>query len=427
MITGSKAPRMYPDYEPITVDMRVGFAERGQSYCLTLRKVFSFTTFNALTTKRLKSYIGTVTQLVPGTLNPEIDNNVSLRKVIRDELSAVQKNRAELMTQRGTRGIPFFVLLVCVLTNVIFFLVRPDYFGLFIAASFYLNMYYFITLLIPTNFKTANLPAADLSRFHTWLKEIGVTSGTTQFTRLFINSLFMNSRALSLGIGLIFSLDIVFTLIHVTRGLPLNTALIVIAQCGVIIIFYLLVWKVEPFSTTYVKRVEKVKRILHRQKLPPRLVTAMFLFGFLLAIFLFLTTIIYLPGVTLNAFLNQSQLAELGHLFTLLAILAISQYFIIRYIHGITSRTMADRLFDFKEQSLTELLDRENKTLSGSLNPRDNPLETSALLLESKIFIIKRNSLAGLFPVFVVDLDFSVMMDSTTLTAIKGYIVERKQ
>jgi hypothetical protein len=131
--------------------------------------------------------------------------------------------------------------------------------------------------------------------------------------------------------------------------------------------------------------------------------------------------------VTLNAFLNQSQLAELGHLFTLLAILATSQYFIIRYIHGITSRRMADRLFDFKEQSLTELLDRENQTLFGSLNPRDTPLETSALLLESKIFIIKRNSLAGLFPVFVVDLDFSVLMDSTTLTAIKGYIVERKQ
>ena len=368
-----------------------------------------------------------MTQLASGTLNPEIDNNVSLRKVIRDELSAVQKNRVELMTQRGTHGIPFFVLLVCVLTNVIFFLVRPDYFGLFIAASFYLNMYYFITLLIPTNFKPASLPAADLSRFHTWLKEIGVTSGTTRFTRLFINSLFMNSRALSLGIGLIFSLDIVFTLIHVTRGLPLNTALIVIAQCAVIIVFYLLVWKVEPFSTTYVKRMEKVKRSLHRQKLPPRLVTAMFLFGFLLAIFLFLTTIIYLPGVTLNAFLNQSQLAELGHLFTLLAILATSQYFIIRYIHGITSRRMADRLFDFKEQSLTELLDRENQTLFGSLNPRDTPLETSALLLESKIFIIKRNSLAGLFPVFVVDLDFSVLMDSTTLTAIKGYIVERKQ
>ncbi|MDO8872236.1 MAG: hypothetical protein Q7V05_05845 [Methanoregula sp.] len=316
---------------------------------------------------------------------------------------------------------------MCVLTNVIFSLVRPDYFGLFIAASFYLNMYYFITLLIPTNFQATSLPAADLSRFHTWLKEIGVKSGTTQFTRLFINSLFMNSRALSLGIGLIFSIDIVFTLIHFTQGLPLRTTLIVIVQCAIIVIFYLVVWKMEPFSTTYVKKVEEAKRTLRRQKMPPQLVTAMFIFGFLLAIFLFLTTMIYLPGVTLNAFLDQSQLTELGHLFSLLAILAFSQYFIIRYIHGITSRTMADRIFDFKEQSLKELLDMECSCTSQDSDTDQNPLEISAQLLESKIFIIKRNSLAGTFPVFVVDLDFSVMMDSTTLTAIKGYIVERKQ
>jgi hypothetical protein len=331
------------------------------------------------------------------------------------------------MTPKGPRRIQLLVLFACVLTNVIFSLARPDYVALFIAASFYLNMYYFITLLVPTNFQKAKLPAADISRFQAWLKEIGVTSGTTRFTRLFINALFMNSRALSLGIGLIFSIDIVFTLIHFTRGLPLRTTVIVIAQCAIIVIFYLLVWKMEPFSTAYVKKVEMVKSSLHRQKLPPHLVTAMFIFGFLLAIFLFLTTIIFLPGVTLNAFLNQSELTELGHLFSLLAILAISQYFIIRYIHGITSRTMADRLFDFKENSLKELLDTGNPARPGSPDPDENPLGTSALLLESKIFIVKRNSLAGAFPVFVVDLDFSVLMDSTTLTAIKGYIVERKQ
>lgn len=383
--------------------------------------------FNALTTKSSESHIDTVTQLADGTINTETHNDVPFRQIIRDELSAVRQNRAELMTQRGPQGILFFVLLVCVLTNVIFSLVRPDYFGLFIAASFYLNMYYFITLLIPTNFQATSLPAADLSRFHTWLKEIGVKSGTTQFTRLFINSLFMNSRALSLGIGLIFSIDIVFTLIHFTQGLPLRTTLIVIVQCAIIVIFYLVVWKMEPFSTTYVKKVEEAKRTLRRQKMPPQLVTAMFIFGFLLAIFLFLTTMIYLPGVTLNAFLDQSQLTELGHLFSLLAILAFSQYFIIRYIHGITSRTMADRIFDFKEQSLKELLDMECSCTSQDSDTDQNPLEISAQLLESKIFIIKRNSLAGTFPVFVVDLDFSVMMDSTTLTAIKGYIVERKQ
>jgi hypothetical protein len=375
----------------------------------------------------VKSPIDTVTQLADSAITTKSHNNHPFRQIIRQELSAVQQSRAGLMTQRGHQGILVFVLFVCVLTNVIFSLIRPDYFGLFIAASFYLNMYYFITLLIPTNFQAASLPAADLSRFHTWLKEIGVTSGTTQFTRLFINSLFMNSRALSLGIGLIFSIDIVFALIHFTRGLPLRTTIIVISQCAIIVIFYLLVWKMEPFSTTYVKKVEDAKRTLRRRKLPPQLVTAVFIFGFLLAIFLFLTTMIYLPGVTLNAFLNQSELTELGHLFGLLAILAISQYFIIRYIHGFTSRTMAERIFDFKEQSLTELLDRENMARQKNSDSDENPLETSALLLESKIFIIKRNSLAGAFPVFVVDLDFSVMMDSTTLTAIKGYIVERKQ
>jgi len=370
---------------------------------------------------------GTVIQLSDGTITPETHNEGSFKQIIRDELSAVQKNRAELMTPRGHKGIYFFVLLLCILTNAIFFLVRPDYFGLFIAASFYLNMFYFFSLLIPTNFQSANLPAADLSRLHTWLKEIGVTSGTTRFTRLFINALFLNSRTLSLGIGLIFSIDIVFALIHFTRGLPLRTTIIVQAQCAIIVIFYLLVWKMEPFSTRYVKKVDEVKRTLRRQKLPPQLVTGMFIFGFLLAIFLFLTTMIYLPGVTLNAFLNQSDLTELGHLFTLLAILAISQYFIVRYIHGFTSRSMADRIFDFKEQSLTELLERENMSMPENSDSYENPLETSALLLESKIFTLKRNSLAGIFPVFVVDLDFSVLMDSTTLTAIKGYIVERKQ
>jgi len=382
--------------------------------------------FNALQPKVVKSHPGTVTQLSADTMVSGARNEIPLNGIIREELSSVQKKRAELMMQNGHQKIHVLVLFACVLTNVIFSMFRSDYFGLFIAASFYLNMYYFITLLIPTNFNKTNLPAADLSRFHTWLKEIGVPSGTSQFTRLFINALFMNSRALSLGIGLIFTIDIVFALIHSTRGLPLDTTVIVIAQCAIIVIFYLLVWKMEPFSTTYVQKVEVVKNSLHRQKLPPWLVTAVFVFGFLLSIFLFLTTIIFLPGVTLNAFLDQSQLTELGHLFSLLAILAVSQYFIIRYIHGITSRTMADRLFDFKEQSLTELLDTGNKAHSGCRDPDENPLGTSALLLESKIFIIKRNSLAGIFPVFVVDLDFSVLMDITTLTVIRGYIVERK-
>jgi len=382
--------------------------------------------FNAQDIQNSETNTSRVRPLTAGTTNTGDTGDIPLRQVIQDELTSVEKHRADLMIPQSPRGIHVVVLVLCVLVNVVFFLSLPDYFGLFIAASFYLNMYYFITLILPTNFEKTRLPAADLSRVRAWLKEIGVTTGTTRFTRLFINALFMNSRALTLGICLIFSIDIAFTLVHYTRGLPLGITAIVIAQCAIIVTFYLLVWKMEPFSTTYMDKVEQVKRHLHRRNMPPWFVTAVFLFGFMLAIFLFLTTIIYLPGVTLQAFLNQSQLTELGHLFSLLAILAFSQYFIIRYIHGITSRAMADRLFDFKEDSLRDLLDAETETRSGNPSPGQNPLETGTLLLESKIFMVKRSTLAGTFPVFILDLDFSVLMDTTTMTAIKGYIVERQ-
>jgi len=362
--------------------------------------------------------------LSPDAVISSSPTEIPLSQVISDELSAVRKNRAGLMTDPGHSRIHIGILILCIGINAIYFLIRPDYLYLVIAASFYLNMYYFITLLIPQNFnKNAGLPKADFSRFRTWLKEIGLTSGTTRFTKLFINSLFINSRTLSLGISLIFTIDILYAIrAHTSLELPIKTTIIVISQCVIIVVFYLLVWKVEPFSVKYVKSVEQVKRRLTHERLPPQIITVMFLIGFLIALVLFLTTIILLPGITLQAFLDQSQLTKLGNLVALLTVLGLSQYFIIRYIHGITSRTMAGRLFDYKENVLQDL---QNTVGSHNANP-ENRAETTTRLLETKIYTIKRNTLTGFFPVFVVDLDFSVILDSTTRTAIRGYIGDTK-
>jgi len=347
-----------------------------------------------------------------------------LSRVIRDELSAVRKNRSELITGEVHSLFHICVLILCIGINGMYFLFRRDYCALFIAASYYLNMYYFIILLIPQNVKKkAGIPNLTLSRFRDWLKEIGLTSGTARFTKLFMNSIFINSRTLSLGIGLIFTIDILYAIrAHTVLELPLRTTVIVISQCAMIVVFYLLVWKVEPFSMKYVQSVERVKRRLIHEKIPRNLITIMFAAGFLIALVLFLTTIILLPGITLNAFLDQSRLTELGNLFSLITLLAISQYFIIRYIHGITSRRMAERLFDYKE---FELLELQNTVGSGN-NSVENRTETTSRLLETKIYTIKKNTLKGFFPVFVVDLDFSVILDSTTRIAISGYIGDKK-
>jgi len=337
----------------------------------------------------------------PDAAIPGSPSEIPIENVIRNELSVVRKSRAGLMTDQVFPRIHIGILLVCIGINLMYFLYRPDYLVLFIAASFYVNMYYFIIVLVLQNVQKTTGPKADLSLFLSRLKEIGLKSGTTRFTKLFTNTIFMNSRTLSLGICLIFAIDILYAMwAYTSMGLPLRPTVIVISQCAIIIVFYLLVWKVKLFSLNYVKR------------------TVLFLIGFLFAAVLFFTTIIILPGITLNAFLAQSRLSELGDLFVLLAVLAISQYFIVRSIHGSTSRTMAEDFFDYKEHLLMGLQDMVR---SGN-NSIENRAETTTRLLETKIYTIKRNTLSGFFPVFVVDLDFSVILDSTTETAIVRYI-----
>jgi hypothetical protein len=342
-----------------------------------------------------------MSQPSPDAAIPGATSDIPIEKLIREELSAVRKSRAGLMTDQVHPRIHIGIILGCIGINLIYFLYRPDYFVLFIAASFYVNMYYFIIVLVLQNVQKSSGTKTDLSQFRNRLNEIGLKSGTTRFTKLFTNTIFMNSRTLSLGICLIFAIDILYTMwAYFFMGLPFSLAIIVISQCAIIIVFYLLVWKVKLFSLKYVKR------------------TILFLFGFLFAAILFFTTIIILPGMTLSAFLAQSRLSELGDLFVYLAVLAISQYFIVRSIHGSTSRTMADDFFDYKEHLLLNLQDM----IRSGNNSGENRAETTTRLLETKIYTIRRNTISGFFPVFVVDLDFSVMLDSKTETAIMHYI-----
>ena len=350
----------------------------------------------------------------------------TLARLVERELAAAASRRTQF--ELTTEPVLFqnAVIAASILVNVLFCLTRSDYIILFVAASFYLNMFYFVSLLIPTSPGTAGLPILAIKKFQVWLKEHGITSGTRQFTRLFINAFFMNSRTLTFGIGVLFSVDIVFTLIAWYTGLPMDLALFVIVQSMIIITFYVLIWKVEPFTTGFAAHIDLVKHHLSRD-LPSWFISLLFFIGFLIIVFIFMTTIILLPGVTLNAFLTGSGLTELAYLFVLLAILALSQYVVIRSIHGKTSRVMAGRLMDYWESSLREL--RDNLSCDSPVSPqgREDRIEVTERILESRIYQIKRNALFGAFTVWVIDLDFSVMMDNKTLVAIRGYLGEKKE
>lgn len=344
---------------------------------------------------------------------------IPLREAIARELETVREKRSALLAPALRYHWQVIIILTCLTINGIFFLLRRDYVTLFVAASFYLNMGYFITLLIPTSSSGAQGSLPEIAKFRSWLSENGVRTSTTQFTQIFINSFFINSSALALGICLLFSIDIVLVIVAFTEGLlSLHTTLIIIGQSAIFIIFYTLIWKTEPFTSRFERDLHTVKTRL-AQDLPPAAISFLFLMGFLVIVLLFLTTIILMPGITLDAFMTQSGITELAHRFAPIGLLVITQYFLIRHIHGITSRAMAERLLDHREQALEELISTAG---TGAGVSSAGGYEEMTQLLETRIYTIKRNTLLETFPVFVVDLDFSVLLDSTTKLAIRGYI-----
>ena len=89
---------------------------------------------------------------------------------------------------------------------------------MFTSASFFLFMFYFVTLLIPHNLKETPLPQTEISRYLVRLRENGIIVSTRRFTRVFLNAFFINCRPLFYGFALIFSIDIVLVIAMAAQG-----------------------------------------------------------------------------------------------------------------------------------------------------------------------------------------------------------------
>ena len=215
---------------------------------------------------------------------------------------------------------------------------------LFISASFFLFMFYFVTLLIPHNLWHPSLPQTDISRYLAGLHETGIIMSTKRFTRVFLNAFFINCRPLFYGFALIFTIDIVLVIdMHRNGRLSASHTGIILFQSAAIILFYFLVWKLEPYTMSFFTDVSGMKAHLIKRNIPEPVVSFLFLLGAALALICIFSTIILLPGVTVNNVLSVSEFKELGHFFIAIGVVLVTLYFIFRYIHGITSRDLLTR------------------------------------------------------------------------------------
>jgi hypothetical protein len=345
---------------------------------------------------------------IPGTI-------ATLHKTLWTEIHKERERHRTLYASGIPGRVTLIILGVAILVNIFFFLDNPMYPLLFISASFFLFMFYFITLLIPHNLRRSSLPQTDISRYLTGLRENGIVVSTKRFTRVFLNAFFINCRPLFYGFALIFTIDIILVIEMTANGIltPSHSG-IILFQSAAIILFYFLVWKLEPYTIEFFSDVSGVKEHLINKKIPESVVSFLFLLGAALALIVIVSTIILLPGVTVNNVLSVSEFKELEHFFLAIGVVIVTLYFIMRYIHGITSRDLLTRFTDDK----TECFIRQIEITGHPVRfPSDDECpngpgvsalcRAAELLLEAQIYQIDKKTLFGTFPVYIVNPDFS--------------------
>ncbi len=121
---------------------------------------------------------------------------LSLHKTLREEIQKEQERDRSLYAAGTSGRVTLIILGAAILANIIVFLKDPLFPLLFISASFFLFMIYFITLLIPHNLRHPSLPQTEISRYLTGLRVTGITTSTKRFTGSFL-MLFLSTAALS--------------------------------------------------------------------------------------------------------------------------------------------------------------------------------------------------------------------------------------
>jgi hypothetical protein len=356
----------------------------------------------------------------------------AFQQLIKNEIHVVRERQQTLLTQGKTGYATILILLSCIIINVISFLAIPEYIALFIAASVYLHMFYFLTLLIPIGEGTVRFPTAQIRKIFTALYHTGIIPATDRFTRIMLDAFFINSRTLSSGFFCIFTIDLLFTGIAYYAGLfSLRTVAVISFQVVAILTFYFLLWRFDPGTARFKHGIRGMKGTLAGKRYPSWLIAVIFVTGALLVLFVILSTIILLPGITLQAFLSLSGIEDLTNLFLFIALIAVSQYFIVRFFHGIMSSRMAERFSESRIILLKTVSEGESGSVFKETDEHDatrpatsgeSMRNAAGALLESKIYRLELRTLFGTFPVYLVNLDFSVLFDEQEIAVITGYL-----
>ncbi len=257
---------------------------------------------------------------------------------------------------------------------------------IWIEGSFSLYMFYFFLMMIPSVGSDAKMNIID-KKFQVYVREFlrlanilrTVRKNRLTLVEFFWNAFLINTKPLVKGFTILYLIDLLCAIVMKVFGIiDWMMFLLLVAQIGVILIFYSRITAAKPGTPGFFFG----KPLSEKENTGVAGVKAWLYVGiFCLFTCLIIVGAMFFPGMTLGQFLSDISLAP-GEYPFLLVLILITQVLILRYFQGVESRKLMNSL---NEHHLSVLKD--------DLLPRvirASPDDLSDLKREFLLFIMNK-------------------------------------
>jgi hypothetical protein len=354
----------------------------------------------------------------------------SLKAEAEEELRRELQDQEDLVTTDSRVFISLSLVLGGLTLNAILFRLLPNYMFYWIAASFYLIVLNPFILLIPstgTPEKQSRRARGDIRNIIHVIREAGIGRHKTVFGRIFWNIFFINNKPLAIGFALIYGIDVIFA---VQTGFFMARpilggfdAALVVYQSVALIIFYLGILVLRPYKMDFFASLRTMNQKI-RIGLKRTWKVIIVIAGFTSLITVLVVTATILPGFTLGQITSAHEYITREGLLPIIGIF-FTQVMFLRFFQGVHSRLMLIELSRKKEHLLREhiLYGPEGEP------PADAAADSPAgyehkrrIFTVVKMYDQSEQSFFGLFPVFMIVPDLTIILDPGNLSILESHV-----
>ncbi len=326
---------------------------------------------------------------------------------------ALEEGELRLARTKYWVPLPILLLLIWTVICILHDISPLDILMLWIVASFFIYMFYFFLMMIPSLGSGTSTHITDAAT-HIQIREFlrlanllkTFRKNKVTFIEIFWNAFLINAKPLAKGFAIIYSIDVICAVILYTEEMiDRHLLLVVILQIVIILVFYAKIIRTRPDEQGFfVPRnvpAEAPETEAAKFKIWLYISTAAMITGLLLV------GAMLFPGLTLNQYLAFISILPTEYPILLLLTL-LTQAVIIRYYQGVESHRL-----------MTTLNTRHIAALKDDLLPRVRAAEPEQMNeLRREFLILRMNKLVvqeffRLFPVYAILPNFLLIADPT--------------